>query len=185
MLLVVIIWENTLLVLVCNHPDTAFPNDCSPVFIFVLLTWYNLESPGKKEFQLKNCPHKISLCLSLWGIFLIGHWLRRAWCTVGSTIPRQVNLDCVRKLSEHEAVNKLVSKQRPFMVYDSAPTLPFLDHRLWPGHVSWNKAHLLLRYFWSLCSSTENWHSCYISLLFLLQIDLLGYSFEISDSSMH
>lgn len=45
-----------------------------------------------------NYLHENSLWASLWGIFLTCNWYKRAWPTVGNTIPRQVGLGCMRKV---------------------------------------------------------------------------------------
>lgn len=37
-------------------------------------TWHKLESPGKRETQLRRYPYQIMLYASLWNIFLINEW---------------------------------------------------------------------------------------------------------------
>lgn len=55
-----------------------------------------LEVPGKKEPQLKNCFHQVGLWACIWGIFSIVNWfrgLRQLWVVLS------LGLDCLKKYS--------------------------------------------------------------------------------------
>lgn len=71
-----------------------FINRYLTVLISFLSTWYKLATPGKRESQLRNCLHQISLCI----ILMIPSWCRKP--AVGAAISGQVDLDCVRWLSK-------------------------------------------------------------------------------------
>ena len=73
-----------------------------------------LESPEEEEAQLKNRLHQIGLWAHLQGIVLTNDSCGGAQPTVGSTVPGQVVLHCVRKQVEQAMGSKSVSSTPPW-----------------------------------------------------------------------
>lgn len=62
----------------------------------------NLESPWKKETQLRHFPDQIDPWPCLWRTSWIDGWHERTQPTAGSTALKQGVLGCVGKLTEHK-----------------------------------------------------------------------------------
>lgn len=56
-------------------------------------------SSRKKKLQLREYPHQVGLCVSLWFAFLTDDWYGRAELTMDIAIPGLVALGAIRKES--------------------------------------------------------------------------------------
>ena len=98
-------------------------------------TWYNLDSPGKRGLQSRNCLHLIGLWAHLWGIFLIDDWCRRAQLTVDG-VPCGLVVLWYKKADQvsHE---EQASQEHSSIPFASVPALSscfdILSDGVWPG----------------------------------------------------
>lgn len=69
-------------------------------------------------------------------IFLIANWYKRARPTVGSAIPVQIGLTCIRKVDEQVRGRNPVSSITQWFCFSSsfqAPAMSFVHDGWWPG----------------------------------------------------
>jgi hypothetical protein len=87
----------------------------------------------KREPQLTDCFHLIGLWACLWGILLVTNWCRRVQSTVCSSGPRQMVLNCVSKVGQHDLEGKSVSRISSPLTLLWLPALTSFNARVWPG----------------------------------------------------
>lgn len=78
-----------------------------------------LETSEKRKPQLRNCLYQIGFGTYLWDIFLMANWCRMVKPSVGSSIPRQMDLGCVRNAESRKG--KEANKQHSSVACASVP----------------------------------------------------------------
>lgn len=73
-----------------------------------LILIVNLTYIGSRNFDWKLAPIRLAYRHVRAGVFLIATWWGNAQPSVGSTIPRQMDLDYIRKQADHKPWSKLV-----------------------------------------------------------------------------
>lgn len=120
----------------------------------------SLDISGKRESQLRNCLHQISLSSSLWKHLLINSWCGRAQLTMDSTTLRLVVLDTLRKQAEQAVGTKPVSSISPWPLGQFLPQVPAWVSSVdftqpWTISVSAEINSFLSNCFWLWCLSHQ------------------------------
>lgn len=113
---------------------------------FVMSIWHRPESFEKRKPQLRKFPYQITLWSSLWCIFVIDDWHKRAQHTIDSASSGTVVVGALRKQDEEAMKSKSIAAllhgffigsclQGPVLYVTPASGLD--NNTLW--HVSWSK----------------------------------------------
>lgn len=96
--------ESLLLQFIINY---SFLHKGSVLVVLVSLT--QAKAVRDEGTAVEGSLPQIGLQTFLWGIFIVADWCKRFQPTMGGDIPRQVGLDCTRKVAEHARSNKQIS----------------------------------------------------------------------------